>query len=105
MAALEMDKEFDIDWFGLVGTVHDAVLIEVREDMVEHVYRRGLQIMSRPKLLKKFGIKLGVPIEAEAKIGPWAAGKGIEKWLEANPQKKHAANENSKTRRKDRLAA
>lgn len=104
MAALQMRDEFSPDFYSLVGTVHDAVLIEVRNDKVEEVYHRVLKIMSKPKLLKKFDIKLSVPIEAEAKIGPWAAGKGIEQWLAANPQKKHAANENSK-KSKQRQAA
>lgn len=81
MAALQMRKEFKRSWFRLVGTVHDAVLIEVREDMVEHVYNRGLEIMSGPELLTDFEIELSVPIEAEAKIGAWSTGKGLKKWL------------------------
>lgn len=118
MAAIQMRKEFDPSWFRLVGTVHDAVLLEVRNDMVEHVYRRGLEIMSRPKLLKKFEISLSVPIEAEAKIGPWGAGKGIEQWLEATPKKERETpkakarhqertwtRHQEKTRRKIRKAA
>lgn len=82
MAALQMRKEFSRNWFRLVGTVHDAVLIEVRNDKVEHVYKRGLEIMSQPELLEDFEIELGVPIEAEAKIGAWSQGKGLSKWLE-----------------------
>lgn len=81
MAALQMRREFKKGWFRLVGTVHDAVLIEVRADKVEHVYKRGLEIMSKPDLLKKFEINLSVPIEAEAKIGAWSTGKSLEKWL------------------------
>lgn len=82
MAALQMREEFKKGWFRLVGTVHDAVLVEVREDKVEYVYNRILEIMSHPDLLDKFEIELNVPIEAEAKIGAWSKGKGIKKWLE-----------------------
>ncbi len=82
MAALQMRTEFKRSWFHLVGTVHDAVLIEVREDMVEHVYNRGLEIMSLPDLLEDFEVDMGVPIEAEAKIGAWSTGKGLKKWLD-----------------------
>lgn len=82
MAAIQMRKEFKKGWFRLVGTVHDAVLLEVRNDKVEHVYNRGLEIMSQPELLEDFEIELGVPIEAEAKIGAWSQGKGLKKWLE-----------------------
>jgi len=54
----------------------------VRKDMVEHVYNRGLEIMSHPDLLEDFEIEMSVPIEAEAKIGAWSTGKGLKKWLE-----------------------
>lgn len=82
MAALQMRREFSRSWFRLVGTVHDAVLVEVREDMVEHVYNRGLEIMSNPDLLEDFEIDMGVPIEAEAKIGAWSTGRKLKPWLQ-----------------------
>lgn len=86
MAALQMRKEFKRSWFRLVGTVHDAVLVEVRNDKVEYVYNRILEIMSQPELLQTFDIELNVPIEAEAKIGAWSKGKGLKKWLEEQSQ-------------------
>lgn len=96
MAAIQMRKEFRKGWFRLVGTVHDAVLIEVRNDKVEQVYRRGLEIMSGPELLTDFEIELSVPIEADAKIGAWGQGKDLDKWLAAQndnekPKKRRAA--------------
>jgi len=81
-----MRKEFKKKWFGLVGTVHDAVLLEVRADKVEEVYKRGLEIMSQPELLEDFEINLSVPIEAEAKIGAWSEGKGLKEWLDEQLQ-------------------
>jgi DNA polymerase-1 len=81
MAALQMRREFKHKWFRICGTVHDAVLMWVRLDKVEHVYKRGLEIMSHPDLLDEFEIEMGVPIEAEAKIGAWSTGKGLDKWL------------------------
>jgi hypothetical protein len=81
-----MRKEFKKTWFRLVGTVHDAVLVEVRADKAEFVYNRMLEIMSEPELLHDFDIKLNVPIEAEAKIGAWSKGKGLKKWLEEQSQ-------------------
>ncbi len=83
MAALQMRKEFNWNWFRICGTVHDAILMWVRNDKVEEVYKRGLEIMSFPDLLTDFEITLNVPIEAEAKIGPWSLGTGLEKWLAA----------------------
>lgn len=84
MAALEMADKFDPELCSLVGTVHDAVLMEVREDYVEHVYNTGLAIMASPRLLDTFEIELEVPILAEAAIGPWSAGVKLDKWLKAN---------------------
>jgi uracil-DNA glycosylase family 4 len=96
MAAIQMAKEFSKQWFHISGTVHDAVLMMVRNDKVEEVYKRGLEIMSKPKLLKKFEIEMGVPIEAEAKIGPWSKGVRIDEWLkiDMDPLKKDAKKKN-----------
>lgn len=106
MAAIQMRKEFSRNWFRLVGTVHDAVLLEVRADKVEHVYNRGLEIMSQPELLEDFEVELSVPIEAEAKIGAWSQGKGLKKWLEEQlliaEQTASAAKSKDKTKRKKR---
>lgn len=98
MAALQMRLEFSKSWFRLVGTVHDAVLCEVRNDHVEHVWNRGLEIMSKPDLLVDFEIELGVPIEAEAKLGPWSKGVNLEKWLkiDMNPPVEPSSNTGKK---------
>ncbi len=98
MAALQMRKEFNWNWFRICGTVHDAILMWVRNDKVEEVYKRGLEIMAGPSLLTDFEITLNVPIEAEAKIGPWSEGKGINRWLAAQ-------NDNAKTEKKKKRAA
>jgi len=81
MAALQLHREFPRRVMHIVGTVHDAILFEVRDDWVERVTRRVLQVMSHPDLLDVFEISLEVPVEAEASIGPWGSGKGLDKWL------------------------
>jgi uracil-DNA glycosylase family 4 len=98
MAALQMKKEFSRSWFRVVGTVHDAILMWVRKDKVEHVYNRGLEIMSHPELLDTLEIELSVPIEADGGIGPWGAGKDLKKWLEAQ-------NDNQPPRKKGKRVA
>lgn len=90
MAALQLRKEFPRRVLRIVGTVHDAVLLEVRNDWVERVYKRTLEIMSRPELFDEFEIELDVPIEAEAKIGPWAAGISLKEWKEKYDAKEFA---------------
>lgn len=89
MAAIQLWKEFPRRVLRIVGTIHDAILVEVRDDWVERVYNRLLEIMANPKLFEDFDIELGVPLLAEAKIGPWAAGMSLDEWL-SNREKEHA---------------
>lgn len=87
MSLLQLSDEFPPPIAYPVATVHDACLIEVRDDHVEQVHNRMLEIMKWPKLLDVFGIKLTVPLEAEAKIGPWGAGQSLPKWKAAQGSK------------------
>lgn len=82
MAALQLRSEYGRNVVKLCGTVHDACLLRVREDKVVEVHDRMLEIMRGPDLLKEFEIELNVPIEADAKIGPWGSGVKVSKWQE-----------------------
>lgn len=84
MAALQLREEYDRDTVRIVGTVHDSTLFLVRRAKVVPVVTRMLEIMRRPKLMDKLGIKFTVPLEADAKIGPWGRGINLEKWKKAN---------------------
>jgi len=84
MAALQLTEEFDLSKVKGVGTIHDAVLAYVRKKYVNQVVTRLLEIMSHPAMLDTLGIKLRVPIEAEAAIGPWSQGVSLERWVELN---------------------
>jgi DNA polymerase-1 len=83
MALIQLYDEFPRHRVKIVGTVHDAVLFMVKEKYVEPVVTRMLEIMSHPKLLDELGIKLQVPVEAEAQIGSWSNGKDLQTWLKA----------------------
>lgn len=83
MAAIQLRKEYGRDVVKICGTVHDSVLFRVRNDMVEEVYYRMLEIMRWPELMDEFDIEMSVPIEADGEIGPWGKGKPFEKWKEA----------------------
>lgn len=87
MALLQISEEYPAPVCYAVGTVHDACLLEVRNDMVAEVTRRMLEIMTRPDLLKKFDIHLKVGIEGEAKVGPWSKGISLEKWEKQHAEK------------------
>lgn len=84
MAALEIHRKFPFD-VKICGTVHDAILMKVRKMALHNVVPRVLQIMSHPELLDELGIKLTVPLEAEAKLGPWGKGISPEKYFKLNP--------------------
>lgn len=83
MAALQLRKEFPRRVMNIIGTVHDAILFEVKKEWVPQVAKRILEVMSAPDLMKEFEIELGVPLLAEVKIGPWASGKALEKWIKS----------------------
>lgn len=87
MAAIQLRKEFGPDVLHIVGTVHDAILFEVRDDMVEVVYKRILEVMAAPELFKDFSIDMAVPIEADAEIGPWGAGVDLQTWKDNRPRR------------------
>lgn len=83
MSALQLTDEFGPNVVRPVGTIHDAVLIWCRESSVEKVVTRFLEIMSHPAIMDDLEIKVRVPIEAEAAVGPWSKGVSLEEWLAA----------------------
>lgn len=88
MSALALRNEYSRKHVRICGTVHDAILLRVKNEMVDEVYGRLLEIMRRPALMDELNIEIEVPIEADGSIGPWGAGVSLEKWREANGTKK-----------------
>lgn len=80
MVALQLRAEFPRSQLRIVGTVHDAILMWARNGYEEKIYNRVREIMRRPALFDDFDIELKVPIEGEAVLGAWGAGKSWEKW-------------------------
>lgn len=61
----------------IVGTVHDSILFEVRDDEVDHHVQLIKKTMENLPLKKKFGVQLTVPIVADITVGQhW--GEGVE---------------------------
>ena len=83
MVALQIRKEYTRKQVRIVGTVHDSILMWVKNGLEEEVTHRVQEITRRPKLFDTFGIKLDIPIEGDAKLGAWGASKSLKKWLEA----------------------
>jgi DNA polymerase-1 len=80
MTVLQVAKEFPPPKVYLVGTVHDAILAEVKKNIVKRFDKRVREIMAAPALLKTFKVKMKVPIEGDVEIGPWGAGVPLSKW-------------------------
>jgi uracil-DNA glycosylase family 4 len=64
----------------IVGTVHDAILFEVREDVVAQVAKMVKTVMEDMTPVRRlFGTRVTVPIEVEIKVGQfWGGGKVLE---------------------------
>ena len=71
MSDIVFSKELDHSKFHVLGTVHDAILMEVKEDYAEELGRKAKEIMEKPTLLKD--IELDVPLVADLEIS-WAWG-------------------------------
>jgi DNA polymerase-1 len=72
MSIIEIDEKLEdrfADSAFLFGEVHDSILLEVRNDVVEEVTKMVLRIMNHPRILDELGIEVGVPITADAKVG------------------------------------
>ena len=60
----------------IVGTVHDSLLFEVREESVAHWVPIIKNTMENLPLKRKFGVTLTVPIVADVTVGQhWSEGK------------------------------
>jgi uracil-DNA glycosylase family 4 len=60
----------------MVGTVHDALLFEIREDKVRKWVPVIRQVMDNLPLKKKFGVVLDVPILVDISVGThWGEGE------------------------------
>ena len=58
----------------IVGTVHDSILMEIPNDMVEESLVYIKKIMESPPTLKKLGVThLPLPIKVDIKTGNWGA--------------------------------
>lgn len=63
----------------IVGTVHDSLLFEIRDDVVDLWAPRIKRTMENLPLKRKFGVSLTVPIKVDVKVGThWGEGEEVE---------------------------
>lgn len=73
---IEIYQTIPRDRCRIVGTVHDAILFEVRNEYIEEVTEQIKAIMEKPQIItEKFGIRLPVPLvsDLEVKPGGWGS--------------------------------
>lgn len=76
LAGLTLHRIMPQDRFHIVNFVHDAILMEVREDVLEEVLPQVKQVMTDvDRLLCKFEWRPSVPLDVEIKIGPWGGSQ------------------------------
>jgi DNA polymerase-1 len=66
-------------YFYIVGTIHDALLMEVKTSKLDSILPQIKKTMENPPSLKKLGVKFSVPIIVDIALGSWGSGK---KWSE-----------------------
>lgn len=77
MALVRLHKLLPYDEARIVGTVHDSILFEVRDDKVEEWAPVIKEVMEDMEYVQKmFGTEVGVPIVADIEVGQhWGEGK------------------------------
>lgn len=80
MSALRLDATLDPRNAFIVGSIHDALLFQVREGAHEEIAAVVRKEMLNPPLKKWFGTELTVPIDVEIKIGKYWGDKDNEVW-------------------------
>jgi DNA polymerase I len=59
----------------MIGSVHDSILFEIRDEAVEELLPVIIRTMETLPLEEEFGCLLTVPIKADAKVGRfWSEG-------------------------------
>ena len=76
LAGIEIHNQLPRDKVCIVNFVHDSILFEIKEECLEEYLPIIISIMTdMDLLLRKFSWRPAVPIEVEAKVGPWGEGK------------------------------
>lgn len=73
LADIVFSKELDHTRFNVIGSVHDAILFEVRDDYVEELSPKLKYMMEHPSIVK--GMEVPIPLVADVEISQsWGGG-------------------------------
>lgn len=70
-AAIEIHKTLSPYGLKIVGTVHDSILGEFPEEGKDWFVSEIRRIMTHPKLMDVFGVKLRVKLDCDVGVGKW----------------------------------
>ena len=70
-AVTQVDKELSKYGVKVGATVHDSIIGEIPEDIVDDIVPEIKRIMLHPKVLDDFGVELSVPLDVDVGVGPW----------------------------------
>ena len=70
-SATEINKRFKDYGLKIVGTVHDSILGEFREEDKNWIVEEIKKIMLHPPILDIFGVELKVGLDVDIGVGPW----------------------------------
>lgn len=70
-SATEINKQFKSYGLKIVGTVHDSILGEFREEDKDWIVDEIKRIMLHPPILDIFGVELKVGLDVDIGVGPW----------------------------------
>lgn len=68
LADIVFDETLDHSKFNVLGSVHDAILIECKEEYAEELGEKVVAIMSNPSVLTNAGLTMPIPLKADLVI-------------------------------------
>lgn len=75
MAMVEVNNYFGNKLVKVQGTVHDAMVGIIRQDVALECAARIKAIMESPEIMRRFGIELPLPLVADVSLGNWGIAK------------------------------
>lgn len=78
MALVDLDKIVDPSEIKICGTIHDALVGRVRNDVGLEWLKTIKETMENPSLMDEFGIDLSVPIIADVSLGDWGLAEELD---------------------------
>ena len=73
MAVVAVHQAYGRDMLNIVGSIHDAILMEIREDVADQLLPEIKKLIEHPPLLDKLGAEMTVPLVADAHFGDWGS--------------------------------